>query len=125
MGQPGPARPVYIKEDDVKKTALLLLAMVFVLSVVALSGCDKKAKGDPLVGTWGMVDNPSKTVKISKEGDKYFYEGSQGKNPANKVDDNTLSVPMGPIEVTVVFDPAKDVLTVSFMGESYSYKKVQ
>lgn len=113
------------QEVDVKRIAALLLMLTFVVSLAAVIGCEAKPKGDPLVGTWGMADNPSKTIKISKEGEQYFYEGSQGKSPANKIDDNTLKIPMGPIEVDVVLDPASGVLTVSFMGEKYGYKKVQ
>ena len=76
-----------------------------------------------MVGTWAMVGNPGKTIKISKEGGQYFYEGSQGKTSATKQDDNTLLVPMGPVQVTVKLDPATNTLTVSFMGENYKYKR--
>lgn len=102
---------------------ILLLAAI-TAALVGLVACSKGG-GDAIVGTWGMVDNPSKTVKITKEGNQYFYEGSQGKSPATKKDDNTLLVPMGPIQVTAQLDPSTKVLSVMFMGERYQYKKVQ
>ena len=107
-----------------KKVYSIMLLTAVMAALVALVACSKGG-GDPLVGTWGMVDNPSKTVKITKEGNQYFYEGSQGKSPATKKDDTTLVVPMGPIEVTCKVDPSTQVLSVMFMGERYQYKKVQ
>ena len=106
-----------------KKLIGVTMALALVVSLISLSACAKGKGGDPLVGTWTMVDQPGKVVTITKEGENYFYEGSQGKSPATKVDENTLKVPMGPIEVTVQLDPATGVLGVSFMGENYKYKK--
>jgi len=103
----------------------LAISLMFVVSLLSVVACAKGGGKEPLVGTWAMDGNPGKTVKISKEGQQYFYEGSQGKTPATKVDENTLQVSMGPIQVTVKLDPASNVLAVSFMGESYKYKKVQ
>ncbi len=108
-----------------KKVISLTLMAVLIATIALTAACAKSAKSGGLVGTWGMVDNPTKTIKISMEGGQYFYEGSQGKSPAQKQDDNTLLVPMGPIQVTVKFDPATNILNVSFMGESYKYKRVQ
>jgi len=108
----------------VKKFTTVLLFAAFAVTLFALSACTQSA-GDPMVGKWGMVDNPTKTVTISKEGDKYFYEGSQGKMPAVKKDDNTLMVSMGPVEVNVKYDAKSGELGVSFMGENYRYKKVK
>ena len=107
-----------------KKILSLAILAALVMSMALAVGCAKGKGGDALVGTWGKVDNPQSTVKITKEGEKYFYEGSQGKNEAIKQDENTLLVKMGPIDVTVKLDPASGVLTVAFMGESYQYKKV-
>lgn len=102
-----------------------MVSVVLLVSLMSVLACDKgKAKGgDALVGTWAMIDSPDKKVTISKEGEQYFYEGSQPKAPANKVDENTLIVPMGPVEVTVKLDPSTGILTVSFMSETYQYKK--
>ncbi len=100
-----------------------LLLVAALLSALAMFACAKSS--DPLVGTWGMVSEPSKTIKITKEGGQYFYEGSQGKTAAQKKDANTLLVPMGPIVVTVKLDPGTSILSVSFMGENYQYKKVK
>jgi len=112
------------RRDVVRRFAVVIFSLMIMASLVGLTACEqKKAAGDPLVGTWTMVDNPSKVVKVYKEGEQYYYEGSQGKMPATKVDDNTLSVPMSGIEVTVALDPASGELQVSFMGEIYKYKK--
>ena len=100
-----------------------LLLAAALLSALVMFSCAKS--GDPLVGTWGMVSEPSKTIKITKEGGQYFYEGSQGKTAAQKKDANTLLVPMGPIVVTVKLDPGTGILSVSFMGENYQYKKIK
>jgi len=110
-------------EEEVKKFLGVAAIALLVVSLAFAAACSKKSEG--IVGTWGMVGAPEKTVKITKEVDNYFYEGSQGKTPAKKQDENTLIVPMGPIEVTAKLDPATGVLSVSFMGESYQYKKVQ
>jgi len=107
----------------VKKFITILAMAAFVVSLALVAACNKKSDG--LAGTWGMVDNPGKTIKITQEGSQWFYEGSQGKAPANKQDENTLVIPMGPIEVTAQLDPATGILTVKFMGESYQYKKVK
>lgn len=131
MGRPGQRRirlcPAYISDQEVqvRKVLGIVVAVAMVVSLMSVLACDKGGAkgGDPLIGTWAMVDNPGKTVKISKEGEQYFYEGSQGKSPATRQDENTLVVPMGPIEVTVKLDPATGVLTVSFMSETYQYKK--
>lgn len=108
-----------------KKIIGLAILAVFVAGLAFTAACAKGGKSEGMVGTWGMVDSPTKTVKISKEGEQYFYEGSQGKVPATKQDENTLLVTMGPVQVTVKLDPATSILTVAFMGESYKYKKVQ
>ncbi|MHB8173229.1 MAG: hypothetical protein ACYDFU_02060 [Nitrospirota bacterium] len=105
------------------KRALGILLTAALISTVFMFACAKSS--DPLVGTWGMVSEPSKTIKITKEGSQYFYEGSQGKTAAQKKDENTLLVPMGPIVVTVKRDPGTGILSVSFMGESYQYKKIK
>jgi len=116
----------HFRRDVVRRFAVVIFSLMIMASLVALTACEpKKAAGDPLVGTWAMADNPSKVVKVSKEGEQYFYEGSQGKMPATKVDDNTLSVPMSGIEVTVALDPASGELQVSFMGEVYKYKRTK
>ena len=107
------------------KRVLVTVATAALIGTLVFMFACAKSGGDPLVGTWAMVSEPSKTVKISKEGDHYFYEGSQGKTPAQKKDENTLVVPMGPIEVVVKRDPGTDILTVSFMGENYQYKKAK
>lgn len=106
-----------------KKALSLTLLAVFVISLAFMAACAKGGGKDAIVGTWAMVDSPSKVVKITKEGEQYFYEGSQGKTPATKQDDNTLLVSMGPVQVTVKLDPATGILTVSFMGETYKYKR--
>ncbi len=106
-----------------KKLFSLSVSLLLVVSLAYMSACAKK--GDPLVGTWEMVGQPGKTIKITKEGNNYFYEGSQGKNPATKVDENTLKVSMMGIDVTIHLDPATNILSVSFMSEVYKYKKVQ
>jgi hypothetical protein len=114
------------EEDKVKKVISLTLIAAFIMSLAFVAACAKGAKkGEGLVGTWAMVDSPAKVVKITKEGEQYFYEGSQGKSPATKQDENTLLVAMGPIQVTVKLDPASGILTVSFMGENYKYKRTQ
>ncbi len=107
-----------------KKVLSLVILTVVVMSLALAVGCAKGKGGENLVGTWGKVDNPQSQIKITKEGENYFYEGSQGKSPATKQDENTLLVKMGPIDVNVKLDPASGVLTVAFMGESYQYKKV-
>jgi len=109
----------------VKRITVFALSLVFVVSVFGLAACEPKKAGgeDALVGTWEMVGNPSKTVSVSKEGDQYFYTGSQGKMPATMVGENSLVVPMSGIEVTVAIDPATGQLNVGFMGESYMYNK--
>jgi hypothetical protein len=109
----------------VKKYLGLALVAVIMTAAISLVACSKPVATDNLVGTWGMNGDAAKTIKISKEGANYFYEGSQGKTPAQKQDDNTLLVPMGPIQVTVKYDPAAKTLGVSFMGENYIYKKVK
>lgn len=108
-----------------KKVLVTVVMAALIGTLVFMFACAKSGGADPLVGTWAMVTEPSKTVKISKEGDQYFYEGSQGKTKAQKKDENTLIVPMGPIEVNVKRDPGTDILTVSFMGENYQYKKTK
>jgi hypothetical protein len=107
-----------------KRVFITVVMAALIGTLVFMFACAKPG-GDPLVGTWAMVSEPSKTIKITKEGDQYFYEGSQGKTAAQKKDENTLLVPMGPIEVTVKRDPGTDILTVSFMGENYQYKKTK
>jgi hypothetical protein len=108
----------------VKKILSLVILTALVMSLAVAVGCAKgKSGGDAMVGTWGKVDNPQSQIKITKEGENYFYEGSQGKSPATKQDENTLLVKMGPIDVTVKLDPASGKLTVAFMGESYQYQK--
>jgi hypothetical protein len=108
----------------VRRFAVVIFSLMIIASLVGLTACEqKKAAGDPLIGTWAMADNPSKTVKVSKEGNQYYYEGSQGKMAATKVADNTLSVPMSGIEVKVTYDQPSGELQVSFMGEVYKYKK--
>lgn len=111
-----------------KKILGLVFSVVVLVSLMSVLACDKKGAakggGDPLIGTWEMVDNPGKVVKISKEGEQFFYEGSQGKSPATRQDENTMIVPMGPIEVSVKLDPSTGILSVSFMSEVYQYKKV-
>jgi hypothetical protein len=107
-----------------KRVFITVVMAALIGTLVFMFACAKPG-GDPLVGTWAMVSEPSKTIKITKEGDQYFYEGSQGKTKAQKKDENTLLVPMGPIEVTVKRDPGTDILTVSFMGENYQYKKTK
>ena len=106
-----------------KKVLVLAFSVLLVAALALTVSCSKGKGGDPLVGTWAKVDDASKTVKITKEGEQYFYEGSQGKSPATKQDDTTLQVAMGPIQVTVKLDPATNVLSVAFMGENYQYKK--
>lgn len=106
-----------------KKFLAVALAVFFVVTLASVVACSKGKGGDPLVGTWTKVDDPGKTIKITKEGEQYFYEGSQGKSPATKQDENTLAVSMGPIQVTVKLDPATGMLGVAFMGENYQYKK--
>lgn len=108
-----------------KKIAVWVMSLMLAVSIFGLAACtQEKAKaGDPMVGDWEMVGNPSKVVSVLKEGDQYFYVGSQGKMPANKLDENTLVVPMSGIDVTVKHDSATGELSVSFMGESYKYSK--
>ncbi len=108
-----------------KKFAVFAMSLMFVVSMFGLAACtpEKAGGGDAILGDWEMVGNPSKVVSVVKEGDQYFYVGSQGKMPANKLDENTLAVPMSGIDVTVKLDPASKQLTVSFMGESYAYTK--
>ena len=118
-------RALIHQEVVVKKALGLLVSVALVLSLLSVVACSKGGGGDKLLGTWGMVGSPEKKIKILKEGDKYIYEGSQGKTNATKKDDNTLTVPMGPVEVTVKLDPATDELSVAFMGENYKYKRVQ
>jgi len=108
----------------VKKVLGIAVSALLVFSLVAFAACAKGKGSDPLVGSWAMVGAPEKKVNITKEGEQYMYEGSQGKTPATKKDENTLLVPMGPIEVTVKLDPKTGILNVSFMSESYNYKKV-
>ena len=108
----------------VKKVLYAALVVLVFAGLVMTAAC-AKGGSDPLVGTWGMKADPSKTVKITKEGGKYFYEGSQGKTEAQKQDENTLLIPMGPIQVTAKLDPAAGVLSVSFMGENYQYTKTK
>ena len=107
------------------KRVLYAAVAVFVFAGLLMTAACSKGGGDQLIGTWGMVDNPQKQVKITMEGGKYIYEGSQGKTQATKQDDNTLLVPMGPIQVTAKLDPSKGILSVMFMGENYQYKKVK
>jgi hypothetical protein len=107
-----------------KRVLVTVVTAALIGTLVFMFACAKSG-GDPMVGTWAMVTEPSKTIKISKEGEQYYYEGSQGKTKAEKKDENTLLVPMGPIVVTVKRDPGTDILTVSFMGENYQYKKAQ
>lgn len=108
-----------------KRVLVTVTTAALIGTLVFMFACAKSGGSDPLVGTWAMVTEPSKTIKITKEGDQYFYEGSQGKTAAQKKDENTLLVPMGPIQVTVKRDPGTNILTVSFMGENYQYKKAQ
>ena len=81
------------------KRVLVTVATAALIGTLVFMFACAKSGGDPLVGTWAMVSEPSKTIKISKEGEQYFYEGSQAKTPAQKKDENTLFVPMGPIDV--------------------------
>ena len=106
------------------KRVISLLVLSAITAALILTVACSKGGGEGLVGNWGMVDSPQKVVKITKEGTQYFYEGSQGKTPATKQDDNTLLVNMGPIQVTAKLDPATGILTVAFMGEKYQYKKI-
>lgn len=108
-----------------KKFVVFAMSLMFAVSILGLAACaqEKTKAGDPMVGDWEMVGNPSKVVSVVKEGDNYFYVGSQGKMAATKVDENTLKVPMSGIDVTVQFDPATNELSVNFMGESYKYTK--
>lgn len=107
------------------KKALGILVMVMVVSAVIMTAACSKSGGKGIVGNWAMVGSPEKIVKITKEGEQFFYEGSQGKSAAQKQDENTLLVPMGPIQVTAKYDPAKDTLSVSFMGENYQYTRAK
>lgn len=107
------------------KKALSILVMVMVVSAVMMTAACSKGGGKGIVGNWAMVGSPEKIVKITKEGEQYFYEGSQGKSQAQKQDENTLLIPMGPIQVTAKLDPAKDTLSVSFMGENYQYTRAK
>ena len=107
------------------KKVLYTALTVFVFAGLLMTAACSKGGGEQLVGSWGMVGSPEKVVKITKEGGQYFYEGSQGKSQATKQDDNTLLIPMGPIQVTAKLDPATGVLSVMFMGENYQYKKMK
>lgn len=107
------------------KKAIGILVMVMVVSAVMMTAACSKGGSKGIVGNWAMVGSPEKIVKITKEGEQYFYEGSQGKSPAQKQDENTLLIPMGPIQVTAKLDPAKDILSVSFMGENYQYQRAK
>ena len=107
------------------KKALGILAIVMIVSAVMMTAACSKGGSKSIVGNWSMVGSPDKIVKITKDGEQYFYEGSQGKTPAQRQDDNTLLIPMGPIQVTAKLDPAKDTLSVSFMGENYQYQRAK
>jgi len=111
------------QEGDVKKVLAVFFSVMMIAALASLVACKGKSGGDAIVGTWVKTDDPGKEVKITKEGDKFFYEGSQGKVEAAKQDENTLLVQMGPIPVTVKLDPATGMLGVAFMGENYQYKK--
>lgn len=108
-----------------RKLTGLILSLMFVISIAALAGCQQGPKGDPMLGTWAKVDSAGSTISITKEGEQYFYSGAYGKAPATKVDENTMTASMPPFELSIKLDPASGVLTVSFAGEEYQYKKAQ
>ena len=118
-----------------KRIVGLILSVFAVVSLVAVIGCNPQkggntaAGGDQMVGVWAMKDNPSKTVSVTKEGDQYFYTGSQPKTACQKTGDTTLACDMGSPEasmpVTLTFDFEKNELTVNFMGGDYIYTKAE
>ncbi len=66
------------------KRVLVTVATAALIGTLVFMFACAKSGGDPLVGTWAMVSEPSKTIKISKEGDQYFYKAARARRPRKK-----------------------------------------